>query len=98
MDAEPDLFDDPSPNYLSRIAVSTLALMALAAILAATLQISGAAYGATPAALSQGPAEAPRAAPVAKCGDVAACAVPRIVITARRDGAQSPPAPVAGSR
>lgn len=53
------------------------------------------AAGATFAALKQGQAEAPKASPVADCADATAAAIPRVVVTARRDAAQSAAAPVA---
>ena len=97
MNADRELFEHPGPDYLHRIAVGALALLALAAILAATLQISAPAYGATIAALEPGPVAAPRTAPAAKRAGFAATAIPRVVIIARRERAQAAMAPVAGS-
>jgi hypothetical protein len=48
MNADIDEFEDPSPGYLCRIAIGALALLAMATILAATLQIMGPAFGAAP--------------------------------------------------
>lgn len=48
MNADTDEFDIPDHSYLYRAAVSALALLGLAAILAATLQLMGSAYGAAP--------------------------------------------------
>lgn len=62
----------------------------LIAALALTL-----AAGATFAALKQGHAETPKATPVADCADAAIAAIPRVVVTARRDAARSAEAPVA---
>jgi hypothetical protein len=53
------------------------------------------AAGATFAALKQGQAETPKATPVADCADATAVAIPRVVVTARRDAARSTEAPVA---
>lgn len=62
----------------------------LIAALALTL-----AAGATLAALKHGQVEAPKAAPVADCAEVSEAAIPRVVVTARRDQAQAAEAPVA---
>ena len=62
--------------------------------LVATLSLMLAA-GAAFAALRHGPVEPPRAAPMVDCGDVPAVAIPRVVVTAHRDGVQAADAPVA---
>ena len=62
----------------------------LIAALALTL-----AAGATFAALKHGPVEAPRASTTVECADPAAAAIPRVVVTARRDAAQAAEAPIA---
>lgn len=46
MNAYSDEFEDPSPGYLCRIAIGALALLPVAVILAATMQIMGPAVGA----------------------------------------------------
>ncbi len=48
MNADTDEFEISDRSYLHRAAVSALALLGLAAILAATLQLMGSAYGAAP--------------------------------------------------
>ena len=53
------------------------------------------AAGATLAALKHGQVEAPRSMPAAECGEVTGTAIPRVVVTARRDQAQTTAAPVA---
>ncbi|TAK51492.1 MAG: hypothetical protein EPO27_02785 [Betaproteobacteria bacterium] len=62
----------------------------LIALLSLTL-----AAGATFAAFSHGPVEAPRAAAMAECAEPAAPAIPRVVVTARRDQARTVEVPVA---
>ena len=61
--------------------------------LIATLSLMLAA-GATLAALKHGNVEVPRSMRAAGCAEVSAPAVPRVVVTARRDQAQSAEAPV----
>ena len=65
MNADTDEFEIHGRNYLYRAAVSALALLGLAAILAATLQLMGAAYGAVPL-----PVAAADAAPLGHFPDV----------------------------
>jgi len=48
MNADSNQFEIPSGSHVYRIAISALALLGLAAILAATMQIMGPAYGAAP--------------------------------------------------
>jgi len=61
----------------------------------ATLALTLAA-GAAFAALKQGPVAAPAtSATTAECTDTAAAAIPRVVVTAKRDLADAPEAPVA---
>lgn len=54
--------------------------------LIATLALALAA-GAAFAAFKHGPVETPRAVAAAECADPAAAAIPRVVVTARRDQA-----------
>lgn len=61
--------------------------------LIATLSLMLAA-GVTVAALKHGNVEAPRSMPAAECAEVSARAIPRVVVTARRDQAQAAEAPV----
>lgn len=61
--------------------------------LIATLTLMLAA-GATLAALNHGRVEAPRSMPAAECAEGSEAAIPRVVVTARRDQAQSAEAPV----
>lgn len=62
--------------------------------LIATLSLMLAA-GVTFAALKHGPVDAPKAMPAAECAEVTEAAIPRVVVTARRDRAQGAEAPVA---
>jgi len=62
--------------------------------LIATLSLMLAA-GATFAALKHGHVKVPRSMPAAECAQVSEAAIPRVVVTARRDQAQAAEAPVA---
>ena len=62
--------------------------------LIATLSLMLAA-GATYAALKHGQVEASRSTTAAECAEVSEAAIPRVVVTARRDQAQGAEAPVA---
>lgn len=53
------------------------------------------AAGATLAAIKHGHAEAPGSTAVAECAEIATTAIPRVIVTARRDQARAAEAPVA---
>ena len=53
------------------------------------------AAGATLAALKRGNVEAPKSMPAAECVEVTEAAIPRVVVTARRDQVQGAETPVA---